>query len=94
MFCVSKTSYAVPTAVKLTHKEWRTTDNGVERVTVQDCRFLCDPEDFDLEVLQRSGENLKAVPTCLKAGGIVFNDPQNVENKNNDDKNEEVNNNV
>lgn len=93
MFCATKTPFVVPRAVKLTHKEWRTTDKGVERVTVQDCRFLCDPEDYDLEVLQRSGENLKAVPTCLKAGGVVFNDSQKLEQDNKEEQNEEVDNN-
>ena len=93
MFVATKTPFAVPRAVKLTHKEWRTTDKGVERVTVQDCRFLCDPEDFDLEVLQHSGENLKAVPTCLKAGGVIINDSQNLEQTDKNEEQEEVINN-
>lgn len=90
MFCATRTPFRIPTAVDLTHKEFRSCDNGVELTTVKDCGFLCDPDDYDLEVLQRSGEDirtLKPVSTVLKSGEVVLNESQDSEQNNN---NEEV----
>lgn len=57
----------------LTHQEWCKNNQGKgEFRNINDCGWLCDSEDFDLEVQQRAGENLKEVSTILTRPYAVY----------------------
>lgn len=63
----------VAMSTPLTHQEWAKNEQGRgEFRQIDDCRFLADPEDYDLEVQQRSGENLRAVSTILTRPCAVY----------------------
>lgn len=67
-------------STSLTHQEWCKNDQGKgEFCNINDCGWLGDPEDYDLEVQQRAGENLKEVSTILTRSHAVF--PTSVENE-------------
>ena len=68
----------VPRGTSLSHLEFRTNDDGrVETVRVDDSVFLCNPDDYDLEVIQRSGKNVKEVSTRLFQRSVVYPKNQN-----------------
>lgn len=72
----------VPRSTSLSHPEFRTKDDGqVEIVKVDDSVLNIDPEDYDLEILRRSGTNIKEVSTILTRKSVVF--PKNLEQDNN-----------
>ena len=74
----------VPRGTSLSHLEFRTNDDGcVETVRVDDSVFLCNPDDYDLEIIQRSGKNVKEVSTRLFQRSVVY--PKNVEQTNNEE---------
>ena len=78
---------SVPRGTPLSHPEFRTKDDGkVEIVRVDDSVLNIDPEDYDLEILRRSGTNIKEVSTVLTRKSVVY--PKNLEqdNNNNNDK--------
>lgn len=56
---------------KLSHSEYQTTDDGVEKVTIDDCSELPPCSDFDLELNLRAGENVKEMSTILLNNGKV-----------------------
>lgn len=73
---------------KLSHTEYQSTDDGVEKVTVDDCSELPPCSDFDLELNLRAGENVKEVSTILLNNGKVnlnVNKPETAKEQNDEE---------
>lgn len=56
-------------AAPLSHVEYSSNDNGVERKIVSDCGKLDPVSDYDLELNIRAGENLKETSTIVTRRG-------------------------
>ena len=79
---------------RLSHAEFITNEDGETAQTiVDDCKELPPVEDFDLELAQKSGENLREVSTTIiNHGRINFKekpveiDEPDISEQNNNDK--------